>query len=162
MTKTIEDPVCHMQVASGTFPAEFAGNQYAFCSPQCRERFVANPRVYIGFPGNKAPAQEGKQVIKSRRFVLSASLDVAQAERLKQALLELMGVSEVIIDGDKIEIQYDLIQLKAEQIADCLESAGASLGAGWIDRLKQGFINYLEEVEIGSLEVENKKCCNKV
>ena len=156
MNKIIEDPVCHMQVVSTSFATEYAGNHYAFCSAQCKERFLANPHLYIGFPGHKAPAQEGKKVIKRHRLLLSASLDAMQAERVKRALLEMMGIHEVHIEGDKIEIQYDLIQVTAEQIAEKLALIGADLGEGWIDRLKLAFINNLEEIEINSLEVENR------
>lgn len=160
MHEIVEDYVCHMQVPSTSFAAEYAGGHYAFCSAQCRERFLANPHLYIGFPGRKAPAQEGAKAIKRHRLLLSATLDAIQAEQVKQALLAMMGVHEVSIEGDKIEIQYDLIQVTTGQIADKLALIGAGLGGGWIDRLKLAFINNLEEIEISSLEVENKKCCH--
>lgn len=161
MNEIVEDPVCHMQVPTTSFATEYAGSHYAFCSTQCKERFLANPRLYIGFFGRKAPAQEGKQVIKCRRLLLSAPLDATQAEQVKQVLLEMMGIHEVCIEGDKIEIKYDLIQVTAEQIADKLGLIGTNLGGGWIDRLKLAFINNLEEIEINSLEVEKKKkCCH--
>ena len=160
MNEMLEDYVCHMQVPSASFATEYAGGYYAFCSAQCKERFLASPHLYIGFPGRKAPAQEGKKVIKRRRLLLLAPLDAAQAEQVKQALLEMMGIHEVCIEGDKIEIQYDLVQVTAEQIADKLALIGADLGDGWIDRLKLAFINNLEEIEISSLEVENRKSCH--
>ena len=161
MNEIIEDPVCHMQVSTTSFSIEFAGSHYAFCSAQCKERFLANPRLYIGFPGRKAPAQEGKQVTKCRRLLLSAPLDAIQTEEVKNALLEMMGILEICIEGNKLEIKYDLIQVTAEQIADKLALIGANLGGGWIDRLKLAFINHLEEIEINSLEVEKKKkCCH--
>ena len=160
MNETVKDYVCQMQVSSTSFATEYAGGHYAFCSAQCRERFLANPHLYIGFPGRKAPAQQGKKVIKRRRLLLLAPLDAIQAEQVKRALLEMMGIQEIFIEGDKIEIQYDLIQLTAEQIADKLALIGANLGGGWVDRLKLAFINNLEEIEINSLEVENKKCCH--
>src|SRR3990167_1129343 len=160
MNETVKDYVCHMQVPSTSFATEYAGGHYAFCSAQCKERFLANPHLYIGFPGHKAPAQDGEKVIKRHRFLLSAPLDAMQAKQVKRALLEMMGIHEVFIEGDKIEIQYDLIQVTAEQIADKLALIGADLGAGWVDRLKLAFINNLEEIEISSLEVGNKKCCH--
>ena len=160
MNEMLEDYVCHMQVPSASFATEYAGGHYAFCSAQCKERFLASPHLYIGFPGRKAPAQEGKKVIKRRRLLLLAPLDAAQAEQVKQALLEMMGIHEVCIEGDKIEIQYDLVQVTAEQIADKLALIGVDLGDGWIDRLKLAFINNLEEIEISSLEVENRKSCH--
>ena len=122
---------------------------------------MANPHLYIGFSGRKAPAQEGKKIIKRHRLSLSAPLDAIQVEQVKRALLEMMGIDEICIEGDRIEIQYDLIQVTVEQIADKLALAGANLGGGWIDRLKLAFINNLEEIEINSLEVEKKKkCCH--
>ncbi len=161
MSEIVKDYVCHMQIPSTSFATEYAGGHYAFCSVQCKERFLANPHLYIGFPGHKAPAQEGKKVIKRRRLLLSAPLDATQAEQVKRALLEMMGIHEILIEGDKIEIQYDLIQVTAEQIADRLALIGAGLGGGWIDRFKLAFINNLEEIEINSLEVEKKKkCCH--
>ena len=161
MSEIVKDPVCHMEVPPASFATEYAGGHYAFCSAQCKERFLANPRVYLGFPGQKAPAQVGKQVIKRRRLLLSEPLDAAQAEQVKQVLLEMMGIHGIRIDENKIEIQYDLIQATAEQIADKLALAGASIGGGWVERLKLAFINNMEEIEISSLEVENKKCCQK-
>jgi YHS domain-containing protein len=161
MNETVKDYVCQMQVPSTSFATEYAGGHYAFCSAQCKERFLANPHLYIGFPGRKAPAQEGKQVIKRRRFMLSETLDATQAEQVKQVLQEMMGMHEIFIDGNEIEIQYDLMQVTVEQIADKLSSIGANPGGGWIDRLKLAFINNLEEIEINSLEVEKKKkCCH--
>src|SRR3990167_5252926 len=85
MNETVEDYVCHMQVPSTSFATEYAGGYYAFCSAQCKERFLANPHLYIGFPGRKAPAQEGVKVIKRHRLSLSMLLNAAQAEQVKQA-----------------------------------------------------------------------------
>lgn len=160
MNGMVEDFVCHMQVLSTSFATEYAGSHYAFCSGQCKERFLANPRLYVGFPGYKSVAQSGMQVIKRRRLLLSEPLDTTQTEQVKQVLLEMMGIQDVCIEEDKTEIQYDLIQVTAEQIADKLALVGANLGGNWIDRLKLPFINNMEEIEISSLEVGNKKCCH--
>lgn len=160
MSEIVKDPVCRMEVAATSFATEYAGIAYAFCSAQCKERFLANPQLYIGFPGHKAPAQKGREIIKRRRLLLSAPLDAMQAEQVKRALLEMMGIHEVCIEGDKLEVQYDLMQATTEQIADKLALIGADLGGGWMDRLKLAFINYLEETEISGLEVENKKGCH--
>jgi len=153
-------PVCQMKIPATSFPIARAGIHYAFCSAQCKERFLANPHLYVGVPGHKAPAQRGRVVIKRRSFILSDKLDAAQAEQVKRALHEMMGIHEVSIDGDKIEIQYDLMQATAEQIANSLGLIGADLGSGWKDRIRLAFINYLEECEIDSLEVNSKKGCH--
>ena len=153
MNETVEDPVCHKQVSSTSFATIYAGIHYAFCSDQCKDRFLAHPHVYVGCYGQEAPSQQRKVVIKRHRISLSEPLDAGRMEQVKGALLEMPGVQEVCIDGNRIEIQYDLIQVALDQIADKLTLVGANLGGGWLDRLKLALINDLEEIEINSLEV---------
>ncbi len=43
-----KDVVCEMEVAADCHPLTYLGVSYAFCSKQCRERFQANPHLYIG------------------------------------------------------------------------------------------------------------------
>jgi hypothetical protein len=45
------------------------------------------------------------------------------------------------------------LQATAEQIMTTHGEIGLSLGAGWAERLQQGFIHALEECELDSLEV---------
>jgi YHS domain-containing protein len=160
MNKTVEDPVCHMSVSETSFATEYAGIRYAFCSAQCKERFLENPHLYVGSPGRKAAAQQGKQIIKQRRMVLSAPLDNGQTDIVKRALREMMGIIDICIEGKAIDIRYDLMQVTVGQIADRLASVGSKLGNGWMERLKLAFINYQEECEIGNLEVDSGKRCH--
>jgi P-type Cu+ transporter len=47
---TVKDPVCGMDVTPGQArggSAEHAGTTYWFCSPSCRDKFVANPSKYV-------------------------------------------------------------------------------------------------------------------
>jgi Cu+-exporting ATPase len=55
------DPVCGMQVDPHTAKqrAEYAGRTYYFCSAGCREKFVADPKRYLGAAAPAAPAPEG-------------------------------------------------------------------------------------------------------
>jgi len=160
MNETVKDPVCHMDVPATSFPVEYEGIHFAFCSAQCKERFQANPHLYMGYPGRKSLAQRGKEVIKLRRMALAEPLDARQSEQVKRELLEMMGIRSVCIDGGKIEIEYDLMQATTEQIASKLALIGAGLGGGWMGGLKLAFINYLEEREVDSLELTNRKRCH--
>jgi Cu+-exporting ATPase len=61
---TVKDPVCGMDVTPGEArggSAEHAGTTYWFCSPSCRDKFVANPSKYVAPaptpPPKRAPAQ---------------------------------------------------------------------------------------------------------
>jgi len=151
--ETSKDPVCHMNVSTTSLTIEYAGIHYAFCSIQCKERFLANPHLYIGVPGHKAPAQKGMQLIKRRRMLLETPLDSEQATHIKRTLFEMMGIQEISIEKNTIDIQYDLLQVTAEQISEKLGSIGAQLGGGLMDRLKLAFIDFQEEAEISRLEI---------
>jgi Cu+-exporting ATPase len=53
------DPVCGMSVdpASARHSAEFAGETYYFCCAGCRDKFLADPRRYVGAtPAEAAPS----------------------------------------------------------------------------------------------------------
>ncbi len=161
MKELVQDPVCHMQVPAASFSTEYAGLTYAFCSKQCQDRFLENPHLYIGFPGHKAPAQEGVEVVKCRKIYLDDPLDATQAQLIHDVLISMMGVKDVHIDRNKLEIRYDLIQVTAEQIENKLASVGAAIGYGWANRLKRAFIHFVEESEVGNLEAKkSKKCCH--
>jgi P-type Cu+ transporter len=50
MTKTVHDPVCHMDIdpatAAGT--SEYNGQTYYFCSLGCKKSFDKEPEKYLG------------------------------------------------------------------------------------------------------------------
>ena len=136
-----KDVVCDMMVALDRHATDFQGSTYAFCSAQCRERFVANPHLYIGLPGQPAPKQQGLPVLKRRRFVLDTALDDRAAAILHARISAMMGIEALTIDRANIEVTYDLLQSTAAQIESALGEAGASLGEGWGEQLRRGFPN---------------------
>jgi len=152
----IHDPVCGMQVETDQYTTDYLQVHYAFCSRQCQERFQENPRLYIGLPGQKAPKQEGQEIIKKRHLRLAQPLSSAQEDEVVQALQDMMGINAITAAGDLIEITYDLLQATAEQIESRLEEVGIRLGEGWAERLRRAFVHYEEECEIGNLEVHER------
>ena len=147
-----KDPVCGMIVGTRTIETVYAGIPYAFCSNQCRERFEANPHLYIGHPGHKAPKQKGVQVVKRRRFKVGQSLTPLEAELLTKDLCGMMGIREVHVDDMVIDVTYDLMGATAEQIEARLARIGLKLGQEWPERLRLGFIHFIEESEVLGLE----------
>ena len=125
-----KDYVCGMQVNSGDNQIMYRGGSYSFCSKQCQERFQANPHLYVGIPGQKAPKQEGLSVIKQRRLHLVQPLSSGQAKTLSDALQTMMGIQSVSVEGDSVVIVYDLLQATAEQIEEKLIEIGLQLGGG--------------------------------
>lgn len=160
MQATETDPVCGMRVDAEALQTTFAGIKYAFCSEQCRQRFLANPHLYVGVPGEKAPKQKGTEVIKCRRFRLDGPLSRADATLLKESLEAMMGIKEIQVVEDTVAITYDLLQATAEQIEARIGEIGLHLGAGWGERLQRGFIHYFEECEVENLEVTPRRGCH--
>jgi YHS domain-containing protein len=153
----IRDPVCGMSVPPEQLRTAYLQMSFAFCSEQCRERFLANPHLYIGVPGQRAPKQTGTKVLKHRRLCLDRPLEPEQARLLEQALLHMMGVRWVKAEGNRIELRYDLLEATAEQLEAKMTEIGAQLGSGWLERLHRAFIHFEEECEVASLEVHEER-----
>jgi hypothetical protein len=142
-----------MEVDSGHYALIHRQMEFAFCSEQCRACFLAHPHLYIGYPGVKAPKQDGKSVLKRRRLRLTRPLSGEGAAIVEEVLCGLMDVAQVSIAGEVIEITYDLLQVSAAEIKAALTGAGVRLGVGWTERLKRAFAHEAEEWEIEGLEV---------
>jgi len=149
----VKDPVCGMWVAKHDHEASYQQMPFAFCSEQCRTRFLAHPHLYIGYPGAAAPKQEGKVAFKRRRVHLQQALSVEGEAIIDRMLRDLMGVTSVTVAGDTIEITYDLLQVSLEELEVALVETGARLGKGWAERLRRALINASEETEINASEV---------
>jgi YHS domain-containing protein len=157
MRATVKDPVCGMEVAPAQLETVYEGLHYAFCSEQCRQRFAANPHLYIGIPGERAPRQKGVELFKRRRFQLDTPVAAQDADILTKELGAMMGVKDIEIQDDNtVTITYDLIQATADQLEAKMMEVGAKLGEGWAERLHRGFVHYMEECEVGNLEVHSR------
>ncbi len=150
----VRDPVCEMMVDPGQLAVEYLGMHFAFCSEQCKERFLHNPNLYIGTAGHKAPKQEGMEVLKRRRLKLSEPLSAEAKARLIKKVESMMGIKRVEVEGDIVDITYDLLEATEAQIEEAIAQSGAALGQGLARRLSRAFVHYLEETEIENLEVK--------
>ncbi|MFQ5487193.1 MAG: YHS domain-containing protein [Gammaproteobacteria bacterium] len=156
MTKNenqVRDPVCGMLVDPEERQVEYQQMHFAFCSEQCRERFLANPGLYVGAPGVKAPKQEQRVVLKERRIHLEAPLPPHLKARLQEVLQAMMGMASVHISDEVLEVRYDLLQATAQQIEAVIARTGAELGAGWVERIHRSFVHFIEEEQLASMEV---------
>ncbi len=162
VTTKIICPVCEMKITSNDLYMSHQGMDFYFCSAQCSDRFRANPHLYIGNAGHPSVKQQGDVVLKQRSLLLDQSLTQAHAEQLSTALRSLMGIKAIHIEGDRIQITYDLLQVTAQQIEKAIERAGDHLGHGVGGMLKRSFVHYLEETELNNLEqqADNSKHCH--
>lgn len=158
--ESVKDVVCGMLVDRASFGTQYQGSHFVFCSAQCRERFLANPHLYVGLPGRRAPKQSGETVLKRRRFELDMALDADQAETVRARVGALMGIEAVEVRSREVVVTYDLLQATAAQIEAAFADAGARLGGGWAERLRRSFVHYTEECEIGHLQVGPPSGCH--
>lgn len=145
-------PVCGMAVGRHQNEMIYQQIHFAFCSEQCKARFFAHPHLYIGYPGQAAPKQEGQAAFKRRRMRLQRPLSAEGAALIDELLRGRMGVAAVEIEGNAIEITYDLLQVSLEELEAVLTEAGARLGGGWPERLRRALIHESEEIEIEARE----------
>ena len=151
----VRDPVCDMMVDSRQLAIDYLGMRFAFCSEQCKQRFLDNPNLYIGSAGHKAPRQEGREVLKRRRLKLSAPLSVEAETNLIEQVQSMMGIKRVEVDKDIVDVTYDLLEATEAQIEAAIAHSGAVLGQSLARRLSRAFVQYLEETEIENLEVRS-------
>jgi len=123
-------PVCNMVTDHDCLSSEYRGEKFFFCSEQCLERFTANPGVYIG--GRGIPSAKQRGIIND--------------------LQAMMGVIEVDVNADKINIIYDLIEVTTKQIETVLEKTGNNASKKYGEVLRRAFIHYNEETILDNLE----------
>ena len=166
--KKIHCPVCCMQVKPENLFFEFNGLKFYFCSRQCQQRFEKNPYLYTARRGEPSTRQRGAVVYKKRMLKLDEPVPDELAQIIIQAVSEMMGIRNISITRDTIEISYDLLQATAEQIESTLEQAGKIyqekhgniLANSWSEKIKRAFIHYLEETELDNLEEDDRPQCH--
>lgn len=139
----------------------YADLKLTFCSEQCKERFVANPNLYVSQAGKTAAKHYIKNIIKQRTLELEKTIPDAIAKAISQSLMTMMGINEVQIKDNKIDITYNLLEATSQQIEDHIDQMGQHLSGSWIDRLKRAFIHYKEETELDNLEQSDSHSCHK-
>lgn len=155
--KQSRDPVCGMKADNNDISLDFQGIRYLFCSQQCLDRFTENPHLYIGHPGKPSVKQHGEIIIKSRALRLEPPVTDDTKLNIEVSLKEMMGIKTVNIVKCTVRITYDLLEVKRQQIENTIKGTGATLSSSWIDKLKRVLIDYSEETELDSLEVQNSK-----
>jgi len=141
-----------MDVNADDISLDYQGSHYVFCSKQCLERFQLNPHLYIGYPGSEAPKHAGVEVLKKRSLKLAEPLPREAADQFIGYLEAMMGVHSIEINGNCIDITYDLLQATEYQIEEKIANAGIVLGNDLIEKIRRAFVHYMEETEIESLE----------
>ncbi len=148
--------VCGMPANPVVESVEYHKMFFHFCSEQCRETFLENPGLYAS-----KPAAERQEILKRRTLHLAEPPDEEIATLLTSYLKELMGVKEVEVEGDRLHVSYDLLQVTEAQIEEALTEAGLQLDDSWRERLRRAWVHDTEEIELKNLTAKPGACCNK-
>lgn len=180
--KTVKDPVCEMMVGAGDNEVVLGGLHYAFCSQQCRERFIARPGLYIGARHRPAPKERGVKLMRQRRVAIGEPLMDEQIAALVAALRRMMGVVDVRYlqcssgpgdspealhgapqpgsEAGEFEITYDLLEATVAQLERQIAEVGGRLRDGFGQKLRRDFIYYIEECELADIENDETTVAN--
>lgn len=149
-------PVCGMKVVSTQYPMQYHKMYFHFCSEQCRERFEATPQLY-----SSGTAEQRTPLLKQRQLRLGKPCTPDEIKVIEVNLLALMGVTEVTIQGDRLQISYDLMQVTQLRIEQALNELAVMLDNGWWQRLRRGAVHNAEENELSNLASAPGACCNR-
>lgn len=145
-------PVCRMTNISSSLTFNYQGVEHYFCSSQCLERFVAHPHLFVGDPKHGlSPKQRGLSALKKRRIGFAKPIDEELKAELKQSVLLLMGIKELIFDQECLYVTYDLLQVSLEQIESVIEQSSERLQSGLVNQVSRTFIHFSEECELDNL-----------
>ena len=148
-------PVCDMLGKFNTETIQHNKKTLHFCSEQCKETFVAHPTLYLG------KADRGKD-IKRRTLHMAEPLDAESAEQVTFCLTAMMGVKEVTVDGEKVHITYDLLQVTEKVIEKALADAELPLSKSWLERLHRAWVQGNEASELENLLVKPAPGCHRM
>ncbi len=149
-------PVCGMAALAEVTSVKYHKMNFYFCSEQCRETFIAHPKIYSAKVGRKR-----SEIVKRRTMRLAEPLDREVTDLLVPYLEEMMGVKSVVVNGDKIDITYDLLQVTEIKIEKALVEIGLQLGGDWLERLCRSWVHDSEETKLENLEAASAPCCNQ-
>ena len=143
-------PVCGMRVRSGQYATQYHKMYFHFCSEQCRERFEATPQLYA-----TGKVEKRTPLLKHRRLRLARLCSPGEVNAIEAKLRDMMGVTEVIVQGMQLSITYDLLLVDQSHIEQVL-----NLDNGWWQRLRRGWVHNAEKNELRNLVSGSRACCN--
>ena len=147
-----KDVVCGMDITADDIYLDYQGIHYVFCSDQCLERFQLNPHLYVGYPGSESPKHAGVIVLKKRKLKLAEPFPKDVYDQFIDYIEDMMGIHSIEINGNCIEISYDLLQATELQIEKKITEAGVVLGDDLMEKIRRAFVHFMEETEVESLE----------
>ena len=83
-------------------------------------------------------------------------------KRVKDALCKKNGITEVLIDEQKmvISVEYNLLKVNFTEIEKWLECSDISFSKGLFERWKRGWAKFTEQNEFDNFSERPTSCCD--
>jgi Cu+-exporting ATPase len=122
------DPICGMNVDEKTaLRAEHEGKTYYFCSPGCRDKFLAEKGLIAPQPAETKPAPEGgEQQLEKATIPITGMHCASCAVAIEDSLNKVEGVSKAAVNfaTEKAYVEYNPAVATSQKLEDAVKEAG--------------------------------------
>jgi Cu+-exporting ATPase len=123
------DPICGMEVDEKTaLSVEYEGKTYYFCSPRCRDKFLAQKGLLLP-SAETVPSQqaEGGEPQKEKATIQIIGMHCAScAATIEESLNKVEGVSKAAVNfaTEKAYVEYDPNKASPQALEEAVKEAG--------------------------------------
>jgi P-type Cu+ transporter len=122
------DPICGMEVDEKTaLKVEHEGKKYYFCSPGCRDKFLAEKGLISPQSAETKPAPEGgEQQLEKATIPITGMHCASCAVAIEDSLNKVEGVSKAAVNfaTEKAYVEYDPKKASAQTLEEAVKEAG--------------------------------------
>lgn len=123
------DPICGMEVdEEKALSVEHEGKKYYFCSPGCRDKFLAQKGLLLP-SAEAAPSQQaegGEQESEKATLQLTGMHCASCAATIEESLNKVEGVSKATVNfaTEKAYVEYDPSKANPQALENAVKEAG--------------------------------------
>jgi len=122
------DPICGMEVDEKTaLSVEHEGKKYYFCSPGCRDKFLAQKGLLLPPSVEAKPSPEGSEQKPEKAALQITGMHCAScAVAIEDSLNKVEGVSKVAVNfaTEKAYVEYDRSKASPQALEEAIKEAG--------------------------------------
>jgi len=122
------DPICGMEVDEKTaLRLEYEGKTYYFCSPGCRNKFLAQKGLIPPSPAEAKPSPEGSGQQSEKATLQITGMHCAScAAAIEDSLNKVEGVSKAAVNfaTEKAYVEYDPKKANPQALERAVKEAG--------------------------------------
>ena len=121
------DPICGMKVDEKTaLSAEHEGKTYYFCSPGCRNKFLAQKGLIPPSPAEAKTPQEGEKQLEKATLQITGMHCASCAAAIEDSLNKVEGVSKAAVNfaTEKAYVEYDPSKANPQALEQAVKEAG--------------------------------------